>query len=269
MYKYAVFPCLSFECQNPDKEKVEMDVEACDNTNKKRPKTLPFSVVQKKKKKPGLPRSVPKPTEQSENDSEEVGSEVVEGSKLSGTANRFEDVKSFDNFSILVDGLLLDSELPDDIKRTYYKLCRSQNAFLHDSVIKGMNKKLILGTISETVSIANAIKACKLTTSRDDFATWDKSLKAFELLGMNVGFLRARLAQLAGIAYESEVFVNARRYAESRTERAQAETGLKTIEKKLAELQEACDRFGAAIQSLGSQAENYEHEFRKRVTVLW
>ncbi|POO02785.1 B3 DNA binding domain containing protein [Trema orientale] len=252
-----------------DKDNAEMDALECYNTNRKRPKSLPLSVVEKKKKKAGLPRSSPKPGEQSENDSEEVGSEVLEGSKINGPTIEFKDIKNFGNFSILVDGLLVDSELPEDIRRTYYKLCCSQNAFLHDNVIKGMNHKLIVGIISETVNVANAIKACKLNTSRDDFASWDNFLKAFELLGMNVGFLRARLSQLAGLAYESEVCLDARKYAESRKERARAESGMKKIETKIAELREACDRFGAAIQKLGSQAESYEQKFHEEVTAPW
>lgn len=255
--------------EHSDKDNVEVDAVEGYNTNRKRPKSLPLSVVEKKKKKAGLQRSAPKPAEQSENDSQEVASEVLEGSKINGPAIQFKYITSFENFSILVDGSVVDSELPEEIRRTYYKLCCSQNAFLHDNVIKGMNVKLIVGTISETVNIANAIKACKLTTSRDDFAAWDKSLKAFELLGMNVGFLRARLSQLSGLAYESEVCLDARKYAESRKERARAETGMKNIETKIAELREACDRFGAAIQKLGSQAESYEHKFHQEITAPW
>lgn len=254
----------------PDKDNAQTEAVASSNSRKKRPKSLPLSVVQKKKQKPGLPRSVPKPAEQSENDSEEGASEVLEGSKSSGAAIQFQDVKTFENFSIQVDGLLLDSEVPEDIRKTYYKLCCSQNAFLHDDVIKGMNMKLIVGTITETVHIANAIKVCTLTTSRDDFSAWDKSLKAFELLGMKVGFLRARLSQLAGLAYKSEVSIDARRYVESRGERARAETGMKDIETKLAELKDAFDKFDATVQSLGSQAESYEHKFHQEVIAdLW
>lgn len=258
---------LNLDCHtkqnDAEKDNAQLDVVASCDSRSKRPKSLPLSIVQKKKRKAGLPRPVPKPVEQSENDSDEVASEVLEGSKLSGAATQFHDVKSFENFSIQVDGLLLDSELPEETRKTYYKLCCSQNAFLHENVIKGMNKKLIVGTISETVHIANAIKACKLTTSRDDFAAWDKSLKAFELLGMNVGFLRARLSQLTGLAYESKVPVDARGYAESRKERARVKTGMKNIETKLAELKEAFENFDATVQSLSSQTESYEHKFHQ------
>lgn len=246
-----------------------MDVVACNNISRKRLKSLPLAVVEKKKKKTALPISVPKPAEQSENDSEEVGSEVLESSKLSRPTVNFNDIKSFENFSILVDGLLLDSELPEDTRRVYYKLCCSQNAFLHEDIIKGLNHKLIVGTIYETVKIANAIKSCKLTTPQDDFAAWDKSLNAFERLGMNVGFLRSRLCRLADLAYESREVVIARKYVEATVERSEAETGIRNIEKKLAELRKACDRFGAAIENLGSHAEIDEHNFKQEVNAPW
>ncbi|KAL5557028.1 hypothetical protein UlMin_039264 [Ulmus minor] len=252
-----------------DKDNAEIGAVVRSNTNRKRPKTLPISAIQKKKKKAVLPKQVPKPAEQSENDSDEVGSEVFEGGKLSGSTIQLKDIKSFENFSIIVDRLVLDSEFPEGTRRMYYKLCCSQNAFLHDNLIMGMNQKLIVGTITETVHIANAIKSCKLTTSRGDFAAWDKSLKAFELLGMNVGFLRARLCQLAGLAYDSEISMEARRYVESRTERARAELGLDNIETKLAELKNAFDRFDDAIHVLGSEARSYEQRFHEEVTAPW
>ncbi|XP_015890122.2 B3 domain-containing protein Os01g0234100 isoform X2 [Ziziphus jujuba] len=248
-------------CQDDE----EMDA----NTNRKRMKSLPLAVVEKKKKKTGQSTWAPKAAEQSENDSEEVGSEVYEGSKLSRPAVQFKDVKSFENFSILVDGFLIDSELPEDIRQMYYKLCCSQNAFLHEHLIKGINYKLIVGIIYETVNIANAIKSCKLATSWNDFAAWEKSLKAFELLGMNVGFLRARLCRLANLACESEDSVVVKRFIDAETERSQAKSGIRNIERKLEELKEACDTFGVAIENLRSQAEIDELKFQEQVNVPW
>ncbi|KAF2283704.1 hypothetical protein GH714_014297 [Hevea brasiliensis] len=146
----------------------EMDRVPCKSTKRKRPRSLPLAVVQKKHKKSGRSRlSVPKTgqlPEQSENDSEEVGSEVLEGFKLSLPAVQFKDVKDFENFNILVDGLVIDSELSEDVRRKFYMLCRSQNTFLHENLIKGINFMLVAGIISETVNIADAIRACNLTT---------------------------------------------------------------------------------------------------------
>ncbi|XP_062156497.1 B3 domain-containing protein Os01g0234100-like isoform X2 [Alnus glutinosa] len=234
------------------------------NTKRKRPKPHHFGLFEKKKKI-GLPRSVTKlgqPAEQSENDSEEVGSEVLEGYKLSELAIQFKDIKSFQNFRILVDGIPMDSEFSEDIRKKYYKLCYSQKAFIHDGLVSGINFALIVGIIFETVNIADAIKASKLTTSREEFSAWDKTLQAFEHLGMNVRFLRSRLRRIVSLAYESEGATNARRYLEARTERGRTEDEISNIEAKLVELKEACYGFGSYIDSLKSKAESYDLKFQ-------
>ncbi|KAL5752941.1 hypothetical protein ACOSP7_023123 [Xanthoceras sorbifolium] len=241
-------------------------------TKRKRHKSLPLVVVQKKNKKSGQPRSAStlgQPAEQSENDSEEVGSEVLEGFKLSAPVLQFKDVTSLDNFNILVDGMVIDSELPDDIRIKYYKLCCSQNSFLHESIIQSINFKLIVGTISETVNIADALRNCNLSTSRDEFSTWDQSLKAFEILGMNVGFLRARLHWLVKLAFESEGARETRRYIEAKAQKAQAEEEMRSIETRLMELKGDCERFGSEIESLKSKTEGYALKFKEEVNTPW
>ncbi|GAV86361.1 B3 domain-containing protein/DUF724 domain-containing protein [Cephalotus follicularis] len=239
---------------------------------KRKRKSLPLAIGRKVNKKSGRPRSAHNNgqlTEQSENDSEEVGSEVLEGFKLSTPAVVFEDIKSLEDFNISVCGLVIDSELPEDIRNKYYNLCCSQNAFLHENLIQGINFKLIVGTISEVVNIADAISACKLITSRNEFASWGRSLKAFELLGMNVGFLRARLSRLVSLAFESEGASYTRRYVEAKTARTRAEEKIRNLEAKVAELKEAGKRFGAEIESLKSKAEIYELKFQEEVTAPW
>jgi hypothetical protein len=52
-----------------------------------------------------------------------------------------------------------------------------------------------VGMIAETINIADAIKVSTVTTFQDSFKKWEKTLKAFQGLGMNVGFLLARLEQ--------------------------------------------------------------------------
>ncbi|EOX91385.1 AP2/B3-like transcriptional factor family protein isoform 2 [Theobroma cacao] len=251
------------------KEDAEIGITACKSTKRKRPKSLPLAVVQKKNKRSGLQTNLGQPAEQSENDSEEVGSEVLEGFKLSVPTIQFKDITSFENFSILVGDLVIDSELSEDIRNKYFKLCCSQNSFLHENIIQGINFKLIVGTISETVNIADAIRACKLTTSQDEFDSWDKTLKAFDLLGMNVGFLRTRLRRLVNLAFESEGAADARRYVEAKMERAQTEDEIRNLEAKLAELKDTCKTFGVEIESLQSQAETYELRFEEEVQASW
>ncbi|KAI9391092.1 hypothetical protein POPTR_007G042500v4 [Populus trichocarpa] len=246
---------------------------ASKSSKRKRPRSLPLAIVQKKNKKSGQPRpsvlQAGQPAEQSENDSEEVGSEVLEGFKLSLPAVQFKDIKSFEDFNILVDGLLLDSELSEDIRNKYYKLCCSQNAFLHDNLIKGVNLKLIAGIISETVNIADAMRACTLNTSRDEFATWDKALKASELFGMNVGFLRSKLGLLLSLAFDSEGATKTRRYIEARFKRVRTEDEIINLEAKLVELKETYERYGADVERLKSKAEGYELKFQEQVLAPW
>ncbi|KAM1048102.1 hypothetical protein ACFX1X_027611 [Malus domestica] len=244
------------------KDNAETSTTPCNDSIRKRAHSP--QLVVPKKKKIGLQRA-----EQSENDSEEAGSEVSEDLKSPAAALQFEDIRSYENFHILVDGLFLDFEFPEDVRKKYYKLCRSQKAFLHENVIKGMNPNLIIGAISETVNIADSIKACKVTTPRDDFVSWDKYLTAFELLGMNVGFLRDRICRLANLADDSGAALEAKMYKEARIERSQAGIGIRNIEVKLEEMREACDEFGAAIESLRSKAEINTLKFQEEVTAPW
>ena len=255
------------------KDNAERGNTASKSSKRKRPRSLPLAIVQKKNKKSGQPRpsvlQAGQPAEQSENDSEEVGSEVLEGFKLSLPAVQFKDIKSFEDFNILVDGLLLDSELSEDIRNKYYKLCCSQNAFLHDNLIKGVNLKLIAGIISETVNIADAMRTCTLNTSRDEFATWDKALKASELFGMNVGFLRSKLGLLLSLAFDSEGATKTRRYIEARFKRVRTEDEIINLEAKLVELKETYERYGADVERLKSKAEGYELKFQEQVLAPW
>ncbi|GFY90006.1 hypothetical protein Acr_07g0002030 [Actinidia rufa] len=50
--------------------------------------------------------------EQPGNDSDEFGSEVLEGIRFSESLVDFKDINSIENFTILVDGLVIDSEIP-------------------------------------------------------------------------------------------------------------------------------------------------------------
>lgn len=212
---------------------------------------------------------VAKPAEQSENDSEEVGSEVLEGFKLSRPSLQFTDVDGIENFRIIVNGVSLDSELSEDIRVKYYDLCRSQNTFLHENFITGRNLKLFIGAITEIVDIADAIRACKFTTSQDEFLNWDKTLEAFGILGMNVGFLRARLHRLVNLAYESEDARDTRRYIEARTEQELAEKEIRNLEARLLELKEASERVSVDIENLKSIAESHELKFHDEVNASW
>ncbi|RVW55407.1 B3 domain-containing protein [Vitis vinifera] len=215
----------------------DLDTVACKSSKRKHSKSLPLVVFQKKNRKTGsIPNLMQR--EQSENDSEGNGSEVLEGSKFFEPAVQFKDI-SFDNFNILVDGLLIDSELPEDTRAKYYELC--------------------------CIQIADALRACKLTTSRVEFTNWERTLKAFEVLGMNVGFLQARLDHLVSLAFDSEGAMYSRQYMEVTIERAHAEDEMRDLEDKLMELKAASERMDADIETLKEAVENHVIRFQEEI----
>ncbi|KAK6116245.1 hypothetical protein DH2020_050041 [Rehmannia glutinosa] len=239
-------------------------------SKKRRPKSLPLTVVQQKKHKDGpLGPQFRQPEEQSGNDSDEVASEVLEGTKSNASSFHFKDVKSFEDFQIMVNGACVDSELPEDIRRTYYELCCSKNAYLHDRLLPGLYSKLAAGMIVETINIANLMRGCNLSTPRQDFEVWEKSLRSFELLGLNVGFLRARLRRLLSLAYDSEGAIDVRRYIEAQKERRRTEDEIEKLEAKLFELKEISAKYGRDVENLQAKAESYEVKFQEEVNAPW
>ncbi|KAK4772287.1 hypothetical protein SAY86_014062 [Trapa natans] len=240
---------------------------------RKRLKSIPPSMLQKKKKKSCKENSLTPETgrsaEHSGNHSDEVGSEVLESSKLSVPKLHFKDVATFENFKILIDGAPLDSEFLEDIRLKYYDLCCSQNEFLHENLMEGINLKLIVGAISEIVSISDAVRACNLSTNRDLLLSWDRTLNAFDLLGMNVGFLRARLKRLISLAFDLDSEVEARKLAEARSKRAFVEDEIRKLEMKLSELEEANEKLEIEIGSLRPKVETYELKFCEQVNAPW
>ncbi|CAN4079650.1 unnamed protein product [Withania somnifera] len=239
------------------------------NVKKRQKKSLPLTVVQRRKNKADLSKQRLPLEAQSGNDSDEVASEIFEGSRSSGLAVNFRDIKSLEEFHILVNGVCIDSELSEHIRTKYYELCCSKNAFLHDRLLHGLHCKLVAGMIFEVVNIADMIRACKLTTPRKEFDKWEKSLKSFELLGMNVGFLRTRLRWLLSLAFDSEGASDTKKYLEAKKEWSRAEDEIQNLEVKLEELKQASGKYGADVEALRSKAENYEIMFQGEVNAPW
>ncbi|KZV41509.1 hypothetical protein F511_22061 [Dorcoceras hygrometricum] len=237
---------------------------------KRRPKSLPLVVFQKSIQKGGS--SVPpvgQPEEHSGVDSDEVGSEVLEDFKFSGFALRFKDVKSFEEFHIMINGVCIDPELPENIRRKYYELCCSKNMFLHDHLLPGLSSKLAAGMIFEVVNTADAIRVCKLTTPKKEFEVWEKSLKSFELLGLKVGFIRARLHRLQSLSFGSEDAFETKRYLDAKTERSRVEVEIRNLEEKLVELEELSAKYGVEIENLKTKAESYAMNFQDEANAKW
>ncbi|KAF6148863.1 hypothetical protein GIB67_014234 [Kingdonia uniflora] len=145
------------------------------------------------------------------------------------------DRKSFD---VAIDGLRRNSELSEHTWTKYFELCRSQNAFLHENLLK-RHHKLVVGIIAETLVLANGIKASKISTFADDFVTWDQSLEGFGHLGMNVGFLRAKLNRLQKLVPISEEELYLKRSKEAEVEHAHMEEEIKRLELEILKLKEA------------------------------
>lgn len=241
-------------------------VAACSSSKRKHGKAVQLDI--QKKKRTSVSRMGPKARqspEQSERDSEEALSEVLEGFKML----EFKDLRGFEHFRIIVDGMPIDDELSAEVRNKYYRLCYSQQSYLHDNLIKSMNYKLIAGIISEIVNIADAIKVSVISTPRFEFANWDKTLLAFEHLGMNVGFLRVRLRRLVSLTYETDDASETRRFFAYRAEHSRADDEIKNMETKLEELKGACNGFASYLESLKCKAESYQHMFQKEVAAPW
>lgn len=247
-------------------DNADTDDVACNNSKRKHGKSVQQDVQTKKKASASRLRPKARPSvEQSENDSEEALSEVMEGFKML----EFNDVKGFENFSIIVDGVPIDAEFSTEVRNKYYRLCCSQHAFLHENLIKGMNYKLIAGIILETVNIADAIEVSVICTPRAEFSNWDKTLLAFEHLGMDVEFLRVRLRRRVRIAYEKDDASETKKYLAYRNEYSRADDEIKNMEAKLEELKGACNGFGAYLESLKCRAESNHIKFQKEVVAPW
>ncbi|KAI9123923.1 hypothetical protein K1719_005223 [Acacia pycnantha] len=189
--------------------------------------------------------------------------EVSNENRLTRYATTFQEVSSVENFSVMVDGLVLDPQLPQQLKIKYYELCCSQNMFLHEYLLGGQNCQLVVGMIREIVTIADDIKASKITTPSDSFVLWFRKLKCLEMWGMNVSFLLARIEQLMRIASKTE------EYREARNHRERAEEEKKDFERKLEEVKETITRLDDQIDSLNLNLQTLEAKFQGLASAPW
>ncbi|GAV66354.1 B3 domain-containing protein/DUF724 domain-containing protein [Cephalotus follicularis] len=151
----------------------------------------------------------------------------------------------------------------------YYELCCSQNSFLHEHLLKSINYKLAAEIIAQTVNIAEAIRASKLFTSQADYAIWNKTLKGFELLGMNVEFLRVRLERLISLAFEADEAWELQRCREVELEQARTEEEMRTLDMKISKLKKSIGRLDAEMENLKVKADRHELMFQEEVNAPW
>lgn len=193
-----------------------------------------------------------------------VNSEAQQGSLKPDLPSK--KVKPVKDFRIMVNNHCIDSELSEEIRMNYYNLCKAKKDLLHKNLPEGLYPKLVAGMIGETVNIANAIKICKPTTTKEEFDTWDSSLKSFEVMGMKVGFLRDRISVLEKLAFESEY---AKKYAEANEERNRNEKMIKIMEAKILDLKESNRKIDAMLGSWNEKMERYEVVFQEEVDSPW
>ncbi|KAK7405813.1 hypothetical protein VNO78_07423 [Psophocarpus tetragonolobus] len=194
---------------------------------------------------------------------ENTGKDIDSGIRFSESVVSFKQVTGVVNFCIVVNGLVIDSELSKHIRSKYYELCCSQRSFLHDHLLEGLNTKLAAGIISEIINIADAIKASNLTTSADSFVIWRKTLTTFVSMGMNVSFLLSRLDQLMKLALELK------RYKEVTLERDQAQEKLKALEAKVLKVKQTINRLDQENDIQRVHLERLETMFQELVDAPW
>lgn len=209
------------------------------------------------------------PSQTTKKRKQEIVSEVLEGSRPSKPELSSQELKTFQDFHIMVKGQCIDSELPEDVRMGYYKLCISRKELLHDNLPEGLYPKLVAGMIGETVNIANEIKNCKLTVTTEEFNVWDNSLKSFEILGMKVGFLRARIGKLCKVVSESECRFDIQRFKEAKNEKKQIEDEIDDVAKKLVGLKERCGKLDAIVGGLKEKVGRHEVKFLEEVDAPW
>ncbi|XP_073127167.1 B3 domain-containing protein Os01g0234100-like isoform X2 [Henckelia pumila] len=198
-----------------------------------------------------------------------ICSNVFGSIRFSASVLKFQDVKRFEDFKICVDGLILDSEFPVDAKRTYYKLCCSQKMFLHGRMT--LSSKLVSGMISETSNIADAIQSTTLAASLHNLESWDNTLKAFEDLRMNVGFLRTRIDVLVKISrkYRTIHESNSAKSAQVEEKKIALNEKVSTmdaLQKSITALEESINSLEAEIDG---EEEGLGFEFSKIASAPW
>lgn len=192
------------------------------------------------------------------------GSDVQNTIRYSESAIHFKDVRSFEDFKIQAGGLILDSEIPEKLRTKYYNLCCSQKMFLHDHLIDGLSSKLAVVMISETTVIADAVRSADLTTSIHHLECWEKTLKAFEDLGMKVGFLRNRLHKLVSLSREFRLTTESKI-----TRRTQADQMSCNLEATSLNVKALIGSLEAEIEALKWKNEKLNFEFQELAQAPW
>lgn len=203
-----------------------------------------------------------------DNDNNVLVSET-DGLRISDSDIDFGDVKSFSDFSIVVDSLVIDCKFQEHLRRTYYELCRSQKAFLHKNLLKRLNLTLVVGAIMEMVSIADGIRACTVARlpSREDLLVWKKTLDSVALLGMDVGFLLRRVDDLLGVFAQAQQARD--QYKEMDEEKARSAEKVRALELALGSVKDALSKIDADMEEVEARVKRSGATLQEVATAPW
>ncbi|KAK4423964.1 hypothetical protein Salat_1979300 [Sesamum alatum] len=111
---------------------------------------------------------------------------------------------------------------------------------------------------------ADAIRAADPTMGSNHLESWDKTLKAFEDLGMIVGFLHARIHKLVSLSRESQTIIELKR-----TERVAAEDEMSSLNEKLSNVRALIEKLDSEIAALQVKNEELDFVFKEVAHDPW
>ncbi|CAI9104350.1 OLC1v1003003C1 [Oldenlandia corymbosa var. corymbosa] len=216
---------------------------------------------------------------------EKSTSKQLELSKAKG-ATKYESSTAFVNFpdsNMLINGGMLDLKLPDTRRPKYYELCKDQRSYLHSGFHKPAHPESAVASTSNAVDIAEAIRCSNISTVKANFAYWDEALKGLESRGLEVGFLRARLTKLVGLAERAEDSPRAKRLKQAtvewslkgeecnmiQEEMKTLEAKLKSLEAKLQKVKQERVKLFHEIETSNVQIKMDESRFLEEAKAPW
>ncbi|CAI9102642.1 OLC1v1000941C2 [Oldenlandia corymbosa var. corymbosa] len=188
----------------------------------------------------------------------------------------------FQDFNIVINGCSVDINKPDVLFK-YYQLCKAQNSYLHSGFLEPISPVSAVSIISDTVRIADGIRSSDISTPKNTFALWDKVLEGFEILGLEVGFLRARVHKLANLAKQAEYSPPAKKLKQARVEynlkaeEVEATTfewylkseELDALDAKIWEAKQEGKQLYCEMESLSGKIKKVESRFLKEAKSPW
>ncbi|XP_019199064.1 PREDICTED: uncharacterized protein LOC109192815 [Ipomoea nil] len=161
---------------------------------------------------------------------------------------------------IATEGLLLEG---DDIEENVLRIEDAADQLTRIQHEKpGLNYTLIAGAITETVKIADGIKAATLATGRDVLEVWDRTLIGVGHFGMEVGFLRGRISELIRLCEAAEIVSGKEK------EKAIAEAEMKDLLHKVSKVSGVIKNLEEEIQA-HSGGERVEEVFKNVASADW